>query len=654
MKKITLLIITLILFMIPAPVFSAITLDNGDKIRGDASTAAVVDYVISGMAGSTLSQLADGQLADATGDLYTASAAVIINSIILVNTDTSARTVNLFLLPSAGTARRIFPKDLSLAPGYAAFFDGTNIKVITTAGVTLSNGNIDLASPGPIGGTTPAAGAFTGLAATTYTAGGTVTDAELAFVGDVTDLIQGQLDLKAPLASPTFTGTVVLPSNQALLGSPTFVTSILPAAAGVGTVGSVDKEIAGIYLGASGVIYGEADQSNTLTSSATGWTANLNLASATLSVTGAITNIAGSLTDNTVNNDDINWADFEYIGEEGLVNDFLLSSAADAGDQNITSNGILYGLDNLIYVDLHTDATLGLGADTVIFNYTPLYKIGYDAAAYLGFTNTDAGGVVAGITSDGADTFTLGDGVDDDIIIDSADWAVDTSGNLTATSVAVDATATPGSIFYDSDCLGADEEIATIYANSTTTTDGTEDGEMDLQVMDSGTEKTFIKADADTGAEYVQVGPTDSTYLMHIYNSIPTVDGTWSGKAVIRTVKAGQTSVFGQVLHVDTDGELIVADADVASAGAAPGIFMALEAGTGAKLVLEYGYIFETDWDWTPGAIIYLDDDPTENEGLTAVAGIPATAGDQVQVLGVAISADVIKFDPSLVLVEVP
>ena len=155
MKKITLLIITLILFMIPAPVFSAITLDNGDKIRGDASTAAVVDYVISGMAGSTLSQLADGQLADATGDLYTASAAVIINSIILVNTDTSARTVNLFLLPSAGTARRIFPKDLSLAPGYAAFFDGTNIKVITTAGVTLSNGNIDLASPGPIGGTTP-------------------------------------------------------------------------------------------------------------------------------------------------------------------------------------------------------------------------------------------------------------------------------------------------------------------------------------------------------------------------------------------------------------------------------------------------------------------------------------------------------------------
>jgi len=90
-------------------------------------------------------------------------------------------------------------------------------------------------------------------------------------------------------ASPTFTGTVVLPSNQALLGSPTFVTSILPAAAGVGTVGSVDKEIAGVYFGASGVLYGEADQSNTLTSSATGWTANLNLYAATYGSDGSVT-----------------------------------------------------------------------------------------------------------------------------------------------------------------------------------------------------------------------------------------------------------------------------------------------------------------------------------------------------------------------------
>jgi len=48
---------------------------------------------------------------------------------------------------------------------------------------------------------------------------------ELTYVKGVTSAIQTQLDLKAPLASPTFTGTVVLPNSQALvtpvLGTPT-------------------------------------------------------------------------------------------------------------------------------------------------------------------------------------------------------------------------------------------------------------------------------------------------------------------------------------------------------------------------------------------------------------------------------------------------
>lgn len=40
---------------------------------------------------------------------------------------------------------------------------------------------------------------------------------ELAYVKGVTSAIQTQMNLKAPLASPTFTGTVVLPSGQALI-----------------------------------------------------------------------------------------------------------------------------------------------------------------------------------------------------------------------------------------------------------------------------------------------------------------------------------------------------------------------------------------------------------------------------------------------------
>jgi hypothetical protein len=39
-----------------------------------------------------------------------------------------------------------------------------------------------------------------------------VTAAELSYIGDVTGLIQAQIDLKSPLASPTFTGTVTVPT----------------------------------------------------------------------------------------------------------------------------------------------------------------------------------------------------------------------------------------------------------------------------------------------------------------------------------------------------------------------------------------------------------------------------------------------------------
>ncbi len=89
-----------------------IALDSGDKIRGDAAAATVVDFTLHGFVGTTITQLADGQLASSIGDLYTSAAAVGVSSIILVNTDSSARAVNLYLTPSGGTARRLIPKDL--------------------------------------------------------------------------------------------------------------------------------------------------------------------------------------------------------------------------------------------------------------------------------------------------------------------------------------------------------------------------------------------------------------------------------------------------------------------------------------------------------------------------------------------------------------
>lgn len=70
----------------------------------------------------TADHLVDGQLPNSKTTLYTAAATVIVKSITLVNTDASARTVNIYF--KRATSRRVTPKDLSLAVG-AAYYDET-------------------------------------------------------------------------------------------------------------------------------------------------------------------------------------------------------------------------------------------------------------------------------------------------------------------------------------------------------------------------------------------------------------------------------------------------------------------------------------------------------------------------------------------------
>ncbi len=111
-----------------------LALDSGDKIRGDAAAATKVDYTIHGLDNNAVKQLADGQLANSIDDLFTADSVDIVTSIILVNTDTSARAVNLYLTPSGGTERRLIPKDLSLGIGYCLITDGSKLSVYDVNG----------------------------------------------------------------------------------------------------------------------------------------------------------------------------------------------------------------------------------------------------------------------------------------------------------------------------------------------------------------------------------------------------------------------------------------------------------------------------------------------------------------------------------------
>lgn len=113
-------------------------LENGDKIQGDASAATSVDFHLSGLADGALKNLADGQLAATTGDLYTATTLDVAITITLVNTTGASRTVNLYHTPSAGTARRIIPKDTVLEAGYALILSKTGLQVLDTNGAVVT------------------------------------------------------------------------------------------------------------------------------------------------------------------------------------------------------------------------------------------------------------------------------------------------------------------------------------------------------------------------------------------------------------------------------------------------------------------------------------------------------------------------------------
>lgn len=129
-------------------------------------------------------------------------------------------------------------------------------------------------------------------------------------------------------------------------------------------------------------------------------------------------------------------------------------------------------------------------------------------------------------------------------------------------------------------------------------------------------------------------------------NPAPTSDRTANGLKTTDTV--GENVAFGDLLYMKSDGKYWKADADQASL--MPGVVMALETilADAAGALLHKGYVRYDTWNWTPGDILHA--------GNTAGAiqqPAPSGSGDQVQIVGYAITADIIFFNPQLVMVEV-
>jgi len=131
--------------------------------------------------------------------------------------------------------------------------------------------------------------------------------------------------------------------------------------------------------------------------------------------------------------------------------------------------------------------------------------------------------------------------------------------------------------------------------------------------------------------------------------SLTTVADTASGMLINMT--AGENLAFGNTVYCKSDGKLWKANADVVGTMPTVAIAAAAVTANNSGLFLTYGaaHVHTLAPAWTLGGMIYT---AKTAGGLTQdVSGY--TTGDQVQILGIAVAADVILFNPSYVLVEI-
>ena len=129
----------------------------------------------------------------------------------------------------------------------------------------------------------------------------------------------------------------------------------------------------------------------------------------------------------------------------------------------------------------------------------------------------------------------------------------------------------------------------------------------------------------------------------------PSVDDTGKGMSILATVDANATGI-GAAMHCAADGNWEEADASVT--GTTPCTGIALTAGTGAsKEILLIGVVRNDGWTWTTGpgilGLIYLS---ITTGAFTQTA--PSADGEMIQVVGYAITDDVMMFNPQLHWIE--
>lgn len=131
-------------------------------------------------------------------------------------------------------------------------------------------------------------------------------------------------------------------------------------------------------------------------------------------------------------------------------------------------------------------------------------------------------------------------------------------------------------------------------------------------------------------------------------NWSPSADHLYNG--LLERATAGENLVYGELCYLKSDGKYWKADADAATSMPGTALACASISADATGTFLKFGYMRHDAWDWsTVGGLLFVDTATTG--GMTQTA--PSGTGDQVQCVGYAKSADIIFFNPALVIVEI-
>ena len=283
-------------------------------------------------------------------------------------------------------------------------------------------------------------------------------------------------------------------------------------------------------------------------------------------------------------------------------------------------------------VDIDDYAAIHVGAitadDTSVFSGsielghatdTTIARSGSGAITVEGTAVLLAGDALTGTTIDATTDFTIGDTViTDGVITDTSGLQIAAAVDLVANTLT-----TTGSL-----------QVRTIDYS---------DGDLAMTIADGGG-VTFAQDVTTATDKNVVLG--DGANVSISTPLLANADHTTTG-ITAEMLAGGAISAFDLVCVHTTTQEVLEADASAYATARVIGIAPAAISDTATGTILLHGFIRDDTWTWTTGSTLYL----SETAGaMTHTA--PTTDGAFVQVVGVALSPDVVYFNPSMDVIE--